>query len=96
MFVGNKYAFEDELHLTPAQTSYWNFIVDVPVLFSFGFGLLRDRWRPFGLADRPYLLAAPAIICGCCLLAGAMPRTLPLLVTLLLVINAAAVSAARR
>jgi hypothetical protein len=90
MFIGTKYAFKNDLHLTPSELSYWNFVIDVPFFISFAFGFLRDRWRPFGIADRPYLLVSPLIIVGCCILAGALPRSLHLLVALLLAINVSA------
>jgi MFS family permease len=88
MFIGAKYALKDELHLTPAQFSSCNFIIYFPLYFSFLFGLLRDRWKPFGIADRPYLLVSPVIICACCLSAGALPRSLLSLLALLVTINA--------
>src|SRR6266478_9486909 len=51
--------------------SWSDFIISIPFYVSFLFGLLRDRWKPFGIADRPYLLLSPIIISACCLFVGA-------------------------
>jgi MFS family permease len=90
MLYGYKYALKDEMNLSASQMSYCNFAISLPLFCSFCFGLLRDRWRPFGMVDRPYLLVAPIVVCACCLTLGIGHRSLGRLITLLVVMNAGA------
>jgi MFS family permease len=90
MMYGYKYALKDELNLSPTQLSYCNFAINLPLFLSFFLGLLRDRWRPFGIVDRPYLLLSPLIVCICCLVIGIMHRSLSTLIGSLVAINASA------
>jgi MFS family permease len=86
-----KYALEGDLNLSPLQLASCNFIINIPLFLSFLFGLLRDRWHPFGIVDRPYLLLAPIVVCVCCVLMGAKPSSLPVLLGALVAANAGAV-----
>ena len=88
---GYKYALEDEMHMSAPQMALSNFAITIPLFLSFGVGLLRDRWHPFGLVDRPYLLLSPLIVAGASLLLGTVHRSVPTVLGLLVLINAGAV-----
>ncbi|HEX3655352.1 MAG TPA: MFS transporter [Pirellulales bacterium] len=90
MMYGYKYSLKDELHLSASQMAYCNCAISLPLFLSFLLGLLRDRWHPFGIVDRPYLLVSPIIVCGCCLLLGATHRSLHTVIGALVVMNAGA------
>ena len=47
---------KNRLHLTANQTAEFNLWVSAPLYLSFGFGLVRDRWNPFGAGDRGHLV----------------------------------------
>ena len=90
VLYGYKYALKDDLRLTATQLSYSNLAVSIPLFLSFSFGLLRDRWRPFSLVDRPYLLTGPIVVCISCLVLSAVHRSLYVVVGLIMLINAGA------
>ena len=90
MMYGYKYALKDDLNLSPTQLSYCNLAINLPLFLSFSLGLLRDRWHPFGIVDRPYLLVSPLLVCLFCLIIGARHQSLALLLGLLIAINASA------
>jgi MFS family permease len=50
------YMLKDNLHAGVTKVSSFRLLTALPVYFSFAFGLLRDRWSPFGLRDRGFLL----------------------------------------
>jgi len=59
------FTLKEQLGQPPQAVAIFEAVVFVPACFSFAFGLLRDRWRPFGLGDRGYLvLVAP--LAGAC------------------------------
>ena len=65
------YMLKDDLGLRPSSVAIFEAIVLAPVYLGFLFGFLRDRWQPFGLGDRAYILmAAPLAMCGYALLAA--------------------------
>lgn len=47
---------KNRLHLSANQAAQFNLWVSIPLYLSFGFGLLRDRWNPFGAGDRGHLV----------------------------------------
>ena len=47
---------KNRLHLTANATAQFNLWVSIPLYLSFGFGLLRDRWNPFGAGDKGHLI----------------------------------------
>ena len=59
------FLLKDRLGAGPPAVAAFQLIVLLPVYCGFLFGFLRDRWRPFGLGDRFYLLmAAPLAVSG--------------------------------
>lgn len=49
---------KEQLHLGPQAAALFGAIIALPLYVGFLFGLLRDRWQPFGRGDRGYLLLA--------------------------------------
>ena len=47
---------KNKLHLQAHQTAVFNLWTSVPLFLAFAFGLLRDRWSPFGAGDRGHLV----------------------------------------
>jgi predicted MFS family arabinose efflux permease len=47
---------KNRLHLGANQMAQFNLWVGLPLYVGFLFGFVRDRWSPFGLADRGYLV----------------------------------------
>jgi hypothetical protein len=91
MLYGYKYALVKEQNISALALALSNFAINLPLFLSFVPGLLRDRVRPFGLVDRPYLFISPLIVASCCVLLGFAHRSTGLVIGLLVLINAAAV-----
>jgi MFS family permease len=91
MLYGYKYALVGEHNISASALALSNFAINLPLFLSFVPGVLRDRVRPFGRVDRPYLLISPLIVAGCCVLLGVANRSTGLVIGLLVLINAAAV-----
>jgi MFS family permease len=51
-----QFIYKDQLHLTADQTAIFKLIVNVPGYLAFVFGILRDRFNPFRMGDRGFLL----------------------------------------
>jgi MFS family permease len=67
------FILKDRLHVGPEAVAVFDAITLVPAYAAVLFGLLRDRWSPFGRRDRGYFaLAAPAAI-ACYLWLAAVP-----------------------
>ena len=47
---------KNRLHLAAHEMAVFNMLTSIPLYAAFGFGLLRDRWSPFGLGDRGHLM----------------------------------------
>jgi Na+/melibiose symporter-like transporter len=57
------YVLKDHLHATLSEVATFRLFTALPVYASCLFGLMRDRWSPFGLGDRGYfLLFAPLLV----------------------------------
>jgi MFS family permease len=54
--IQTSYLLKDQLHASATQVSAFRVITAVPVYLAFVFGLVRDRWNPFGLRDRGFFL----------------------------------------
>ena len=46
---------KNRLRLSAHEMAVFNFWAGLPLYFAFAFGLLRDRWSPFGAGDRGHL-----------------------------------------
>ena len=59
------FLLKDTLGAGPSAVAAFQLTILLPVYCGFMFGFLRDRWQPFGLGDRFYLLvAAPLTAVG--------------------------------
>jgi len=54
--ITTSYMLKNQLHATADQVSTFRLLTALPLYFSFGFGLLRDLWNPFGWRDRGFFL----------------------------------------
>ncbi|HXC56086.1 MAG TPA: MFS transporter [Rhizomicrobium sp.] len=50
------FILKNRLHLTANQLATFALWAGIPVYLSFVFGIVRDRWSPFGLGDRGYFI----------------------------------------
>ncbi|HEY6346587.1 MAG TPA: MFS transporter [Bryobacteraceae bacterium] len=67
------FLLKDRLHATPQAIAVFEAVTLIPAYAAVLFGVLRDRWNPFGWRDRGYfILAAPAAI-ACYLWLAATP-----------------------
>jgi MFS family permease len=58
-----QFYLKDRLHLGADQVALFMAVAGLPLVVGFLFGFLRDRWRPFNLGDRGYILiAAPPLL----------------------------------
>ena len=55
------FALKDALGLRPTSVAVFDAVALLPVYCGVLFGFLRDRWQPFGLGDRGYLMLAPPL-----------------------------------
>jgi hypothetical protein len=84
-----QFTLKDRLGLSPQSLALFEVITFIPVYLGFAFGFLRDRWRPFGLGDRGYLLMGGPLAIGCYLwLASSEPSYLPMLAAVFLAMAA--------
>ena len=65
MVIPLAFLLKNRLHLSADALALFVAWTGIPGYFAFAFGVVRDRWSPFGLGDRGYLLvfgAASALI----------------------------------
>lgn len=53
---------KNELGASTVETAQFRFVCSIPVYLGLFIGLVRDRWSPFGMGDRGYLLLLAPII----------------------------------
>jgi MFS family permease len=54
--ISVSFMLKNQLHASPSEVALFLFLTALPTYLSFPFGLARDRWNPFGLRDRGFLL----------------------------------------
>jgi hypothetical protein len=54
--IPTSYILKNQLHVGAPQVSVFRLLTAVPVYLAFVFGMVRDRWNPFGLRDRGLML----------------------------------------
>ena len=54
--VSTSIVLKNQLHASAEQVSTFRLATLIPVYLAFIFGLMRDRWSPFGLRDRGLLI----------------------------------------
>jgi hypothetical protein len=55
---------KNKLHLKAHELATFQLISHIPVYFSFAFGFARDRFNPFGMRDRGFMILFGAIAAG--------------------------------
>ncbi len=59
--IATSFMLKNRLHATPAQIANFRLLTAIPVYLSFAFGLARDKWNPFGMRDRGFMLVFGAV-----------------------------------
>jgi predicted MFS family arabinose efflux permease len=54
--IPTSYMLKNQLHVSAPQVSVFRLLTAIPVYVAFVFGMVRDRWNPFGLRDRGLML----------------------------------------
>lgn len=54
--ISTTYMLKDRLHASASEVANFRIYTAIPVYLAFVFGFIRDRWDPFGLRDRGYLI----------------------------------------
>jgi MFS family permease len=54
--ISTSFMLKNRLHATASQVATFRLYTAIPIYLAFVFGFIRDRWNPFGLRDRGYLL----------------------------------------
>src|SRR5580698_5472347 len=54
--IPTSYMLKNLLHASAPQISTFRLLTAIPVFLAFVFGIVRDRWNPFGIRDRGLLL----------------------------------------
>lgn len=68
--IQTAYMLKNQLHASATQISIFRLLTGVPVYLSFVFGLMRDRWNPFGWRDRGFFVICAPITLLAFLLMG--------------------------
>lgn len=71
-----QFIYKDQLHLTSDQTAIFKLIVNVPGYLAFVFGIIRDRFNPFRMGDRGFLLIFGLVAAVILAAMSQMPLTL--------------------
>ncbi|MGZ6016027.1 MAG: MFS transporter [Phenylobacterium sp.] len=80
---------KNRLHLAAHELALFNLWTSIPLYAAFLFGLLRDRWSPFGLGDRGHLILFGALTAGGYVAMAFAPPTYVILLIGLVVVTAA-------
>ena len=54
--IATSFMLKNQLHASAEQVANFRFLTAIPAFVAFIFGIVRDRWNPFGLRDRGYFL----------------------------------------
>ena len=54
--IATSFMLKNQLHADAETVAHFRFVTAIPVFVAFIFGIVRDRWNPFGLRDRGYFL----------------------------------------
>jgi MFS family permease len=73
------FTLKDDLHMSPQAMTHFGFIVGLPAIFGFLFGMVRDRWSPFGRRDQGWLLLSNVLISLLFLCLAGLKITYPIL-----------------
>jgi len=59
------FILKDHLHAMPRTVAIFDTIIEIPAFAALFFGIVRDRWSPFGWRDRAYFLVAAPVTAAC-------------------------------
>lgn len=59
------FILKDHLHAMPRTVAIFDAIIEIPAFAALFFGIVRDRWSPFGWRDRAYFLVAAPVTAAC-------------------------------
>ncbi len=62
--IATSYMLKNQLHASAEAVAQFRFLTAIPMFIAFVFGLIRDRWSPFGLRDRGYFLLFAPVTAG--------------------------------
>src|SRR5665213_1040566 len=54
--ISTSFMLKNQLHMNADSVSTFRLLTAIPVYLAFIFGLMRDRWNPFGMRDRGLLI----------------------------------------
>ena len=54
--IATSYMMKNQLHASSDTVANFRLVTALPAIVAFLFGFIRDRWSPFGLRDRGFLL----------------------------------------
>jgi MFS family permease len=80
---------KNKLHLQAHQMAVFNLWTGLPLYLGFAFGLLRDRWSPFGAGDRGHLVLFGLLTAGAYGIIAFLNPTYALLLVGILLVTAA-------
>jgi Major Facilitator Superfamily len=94
--ISISFMLKNKLHLTPQEMAHFRLFVALPLYFAGFFGFLRDRFNPFGMKDRGFLVLFGAGGAALYLVFARLPVSpsrlmvaLPLLTTAFLMLSSA-------
>ena len=62
--IASAYMLKNQLHATAAQVATFRLVTAIPVYLAFVFGVMRDRFDPFGMRDRGFFLIFATLTAG--------------------------------
>ena len=79
---------KNKLHLKAHELALFYLVAAMPVYVSFAFGFARDRFSPFGMKDRGFMVLFGSISAGLCLIFAFTPPTYGALLAAALMLGA--------
>jgi MFS family permease len=77
---------KNKLHMPAQAVAAFNLAASIPLYLSFVFGLIRDRWSPFGAGDRGHLVTFGLITAALYAILAFLPPSYPVLLVGVLVV----------
>src|SRR4029079_6268750 len=77
---------KNKLHMPAQAVAAFNLAASIPLFLSFMFGLIRDRWSPFGAGDRGHMVTFGLITAALYAVLAFLPPSYPVLLGGVLVV----------
>jgi len=77
---------KNKLHMPAQAVAAFNLAASIPLYLSFMFGLIRDRWSPFGAGDRGHMVTFGLITAALYAVLAFLPPSYPVLLGGVLVV----------